>query len=61
MQKLLAKLARGRKAIVAAAVQIGAVVVMFVPNDAHGVQVAIGVLGSAISLLLVYRIPNAKR
>lgn len=60
MQKLLAKLARGRKAIVAAATQVGAVVVLFVPTWGHGAQVAIGLLGSLISLALVYRVPNRK-
>lgn len=60
MQKLLAKLAKGRKAIVAAAVQIGAVVVIFVPTWGHGVRVGIGLLSSFIALALVYRVPNAK-
>jgi hypothetical protein len=58
MQKLLAKLAKGRKAIVAAAVQVGAVVVIFVPTWGHGVQVAIGLVSSLIALALVYRVPN---
>lgn len=59
MQKLLTKLAKGRKAIVAAAVQVGAVVVIFVPTWGHGVQVVIGLLGALISLALVYRVPNS--
>lgn len=60
MTKLLNKLARGRKAIVAAATQVGAVIVIFVPTWGHGIQVGIGLLGSLIALALVYRIPNAK-
>lgn len=59
MQKLLTKLAKGRKAIVAAAVQVGAVVVIFVPAWGHGVQVGIGLLSSLIALALVYRVPNS--
>lgn len=60
MQKLLAKLARGRKAIVAAAAQLGAVIVIFVPSWSHNVQVGLGLLGSLIALALVYRVPNRK-
>jgi hypothetical protein len=60
MQKLLARLAKGRKAIVAAVAQVGAVVVIFVPTWGHGVQVALGLVAALISLALVYRVPNAK-
>jgi hypothetical protein len=60
VQKLLAKLSKGRKAIVAAATQIGAVLVIFVPTWGHGVQVGIGLLGSLIALALVYRVPNSR-
>lgn len=60
MQTLLAKLAKGRKAILAAATQVGAVIVIFVPTWGHGVQVALGLVAALISLALVYRVPNAK-
>lgn len=58
LQKLLTKLNKGRKAIVAAATQLGAVVVIFVPDWSHAVQVGIGLVGSLIALALVYRVPN---
>lgn len=61
MQKLLAKLAKGRKAIVAAAIQVGAAVVIFVPSDAQPVKVGVGLLTALISLALVYRVPNAPK
>lgn len=61
MKKLLSKLAKGRKAIIAAATQVGAVIVIFVPSWSDDVQVGLGLLGSLIALLLVYRVPNSKR
>jgi hypothetical protein len=61
MNKLLAKLARGRKAILAAATQVGAVIVMFVPDTSDKVKVGIGLLAAALSLAAVYRVPNAPK
>lgn len=61
MKKLLAKIRRARKAIVAAALQVGAVVVMFAPNEAHAVRVGVGLVSALIALLLVYRVPNAPK
>lgn len=58
MQKILDNLAKGRKAIIAAATQVGAVIVIFVPTWGHGVQVGIGLLSSLIALALVYKVPN---
>jgi hypothetical protein len=60
MQKLLTKLAKGRKAIVAAATQVGAAVVLIAPNTSADVKVGIGCLAAGISLALVYRVPNRK-
>lgn len=58
MQRILDKLRKGRKAIVAAAAQVGAVVVIFVPSWSEEVQVGLGLLSSLIALALVYRVPN---
>lgn len=60
MQNVLAKLARGRKAIVAAATQIGAAVVLIAPNASSGVKVGIGIVAALLSLAAVYRVPNAR-
>lgn len=60
MQKLLAKLAKGRKAIVAAGAQVGAAVVLIAPDTSADVKVGLGILAAVISLALVYRIPNKK-
>ncbi len=61
MQKLLDKLARGRKAIVGFATQLGTLVVLTVPNSSHEVKVGLGLLGAGIGLALIYRVPNKRR
>lgn len=61
MPKILRNIRRARKAITAAAIQVGTVIVMFAPDDAHAVKVGIGLLGSLFALLAVYRVPNSKQ
>lgn len=60
MQKFLDKLARARKAIVAGATQLGAAIVIVAPAWSQGVKVGVGLVGTLISLALVYRVPNRK-